>query len=254
MDVDVFILARLGSLRLPEKHLKLINGKPAIHHLIHRIKKAKKIRKIVICTSNLTSDDKLVEYLKEEDVEVFRGHNEDVLKRILDASKFYQTDIIIDVEGDKIYIDPEFIDIVVNEFKSSKIEYVIGNDSQSKFNPSHGIHGIIPTGFTTRSIEKVCRLKIKNNTDTGYKEFFLNNEFKIKYIIPDNIKEIPKELRLFLDYQEDLELARVIFAKIGNDFNFKNLLGLFEKEPKLLEITKPVVDLWSKNYEKTKCT
>ena len=59
---------------------------------------------------------------------------------------------------------------------------------------------------------------------------------------------------MLLDYQEDLELARVIFAKIGNDFNFKNLLGLFEKEPKLLEITKPVVDLWSKNYEKTKCT
>ena len=254
MNIDVFVLARLGSSRLPEKHLKLINGKPAIHHLIHRIKKSKKIRKIVICTSNLISDDKLVDYLKEENVEVFRGNSEDVLKRILDASKFYQTDIIIDVEGDKIYTDPEFIDAVINKFENSKIEYVIGNDSQTKFNPSHGIHGIIPAGFTTKSIEKICKLKTINNTDTGYKEFFLDNEFKVKYIVPDNIKEIPKGLRLFLDYQEDLELARVIFTKIGNDFIFKDLLELFKKEPKLLEITKPVVDLWSENYEKTKCS
>ena len=253
MNIDIFILARLGSSRLPEKHLKLINGKPAIHHLIHRIKKSKKIRKIVICTTNLKSDDKLVEHLKEEDVEVFRGDNENVLKRILDASKFYQTDIIIDVEGDKIYTDPEFIDAVINEFENSQIDYVTGNDSQIKFNPSHGIHGIIPAGFTTKAIEKLCQLKTMNNADTGYKEFFLNNEFKVKYIVPDNIKEIPKGLRLFLDYQEDLELARIIFKKIGNEFNLKNLLELLKNEPKLLEITKPVVDLWSENYEKTKC-
>jgi spore coat polysaccharide biosynthesis protein SpsF len=254
MNIDVFILARLGSSRLPEKHLKLINDKPAIHHLIHRIKKSKKIRKIIICTTELESDDKLVEYLEKEEVEIFRGNNEDVLKRILDAAKFYQTDVIIDVEGDKIYTDPKFIDIVINEFENSQIDYVTGNDSQTKFNPSHGIHGIIPAGFTTKSIEKICQLKTKNNTDTGYKEFFLNNEFKIKYIVPDNIKEIPNGLRLFLDYQVDLDFARVIFKKIGNEFDLKNLLKLLENEPKLLDITKPAVDLWSENYEKTKCS
>jgi len=252
LNVDVFVLARLGSSRLPEKHLKIINGKPAIFHLIHRIRKARKIRKIIVCTTNLSSDDKLVEYLQENDIDIFRGDSEDVLKRIFDAAKFFLTDIIIDVEGDKIYTDPEFIDKVVDELEDSKIDYVTGNDSEIKFNPSHGVHGIIPAGFRTKSIEKICEMKTSNNTDTGYKEFFIGNQFQTKYIIPENITKFPKELRLFLDYNEDLELARKIFGEIGSDFNLTNILELIEKKPELLEITKGVVKSWSENYEKNK--
>ena len=250
--MDVFVLARLGSSRLPEKHLKLINGKPAIFHLIHRIKKAKKIRKIIVCTTNLPSDDKLVEYLRTINVDVFRGDSEDVLKRIFDAAKFFLTDIIIDVEGDKIYTDPEFINKVVDEFEDPKIDYVTGNDSQTKFNPSHGVHGIIPGGFRAKAIEKICKMKTINNTDTGYREFFIGNQFQTKYIIPKNIIKFPKELRLFLDYDVDLELARKIFGEIGSDFNLTNILELIEKKPELLEITKDVVKSWSENYEKNK--
>ncbi len=252
MNIDVFILARLGSSRLPEKHLKLINGKPSIYHLIHRIKKSKKIRKIIICTTNLKSDDKLVKSLKDKNVEIFRGNNEDVLKRILDAAKFYETDIIIDIEGDKIYTDPQFIDKISEEFRNSEIDYVSGNDSQDKFNPDHGIHGIIPAGFTIKAIEKICQLKTVNDTNTGYKEFFLSNNFKTKYLVPTNIQKFPKNLRLFLDYQEDLEFARYVFKKIGNNFLLENLLELLEKEPELIKITESVVNLWSKNYEETK--
>lgn len=252
MNIDVFILARLGSSRLPEKHLKLINGKPAIFHLVQRIKKAKKIRKIIVCTTNLDSDNELVEYLKKENIEVFRGNSDDVLKRILDAAEYYHTDIIIDVEGDKIYTDPRFIDEVVNEFQDSQIDYVTGNDSQTKFNPSHGIHGIIPAGFRTTVIKQICNLKTIDNTDTGYRELFLGNQFKVKYIVPDIIEEFPKELRLFLDYQVDLELARIIFKEIGSDFDLKNILDLFRKKPELLEITRSVVKSWSENYENKK--
>ena len=252
MNIDVFILARLGSARLPEKHLKLINGKPAIFHLIQRIKKAKKIRKIIVCTTNLDSDNKLVKYLKKENMEVFRGNSDDILKRILDAAEFYHTDIIIDVEGDKIYTDPKFIDEVVSELQDSQIDYVTGNDSQTKFNPSHGIHGIIPAGFRTKAIKKICDLKLINNTDTGYRELFLSNYFKVKYLVPDIIGKFPNDLRLFLDYPADLELARIIFKEIGNDFDLKNILDLFTKKPELLEITKSVVKSWSENYEKKK--
>ena len=252
MNVDVLVLARLGSSRLPEKHLKLINGKPAIFHLIHRIKKAKKIRKIIVCTTNLSSDDRLVEYLRTINVDVFRGDGEDVLKRIFEAAKLFLTDIIIDVEGDKIYTDPEFIDKVVDEFEDSKIEYVTGNDSEIEFNPSHGVHGIIPAGFRTKSIEKICKMKTISNTDTGYKEFFIGNQFETKYIIPENIIKFPKELRLFLDYDEDLELARKIFGELGSDFNLTNILELIKNKPELLEITKDVLKSWSENYEKNK--
>ena len=67
MNSDIFILARLSSDRLPNKHLMNINGKPAIKNLIERLRHSK-ARKIVVCTTNLKSDDPLVEYLKKEQI------------------------------------------------------------------------------------------------------------------------------------------------------------------------------------------
>lgn len=252
MNIDVFILARLGSSRLPKKHFKEIIGKPAIHHLIHRIKKTEKIRKIIVCTTDLKSDDELVDYLKKEGIEIFRGNSNDIIKRVLDAAKFHHTDVIIDVEGDKIYTDPKYIDKIAVEFQKSQLDYVTGNDSFTKFNPSHGIHGIIPAGFTVNAIKKIYNLKKTNYTETGYREYFLGNEFKIKYLIPNNIDKFPKNLRLFLDYPEDLELAREIFKELGNDFNMESLLDFIAKKPELLKITDLVVKRWLENYQSKK--
>jgi len=223
MNIDVFVLARLGSSRLPKKHFKNIGEKLVIDHLIHRIKKAKKIRKIIICTTELKSDDELVEYLK--------------------------TDVIIDVEGDKIYTDPKYIDVIADKFQKSQVEYITGNDSLTKFNPSHGIHGVIPAGFHISAIKKMYKLKKIENTETGYREFFLRDEFNVEYIIPEFINRFPKGVRLFLDYQEDLQMAREIFKEIGNDFDTNLLLKFLEKKPGLLKIIEPVIELWKKNYE-----
>ena len=249
MNIDVFVLARLGSSRLPKKHFKNIGEKLVIDHLIHRIKKAKKIRKIIICTTELKSDDELVEYLKKRNIEVFRGNNKDVIKRIQDAAKYFKTDVIIDVEGDKIYTDPKYIDVIADKFQKSQVEYITGNDSLTKFNPSHGIHGVIPAGFHISAIKKMYKLKKIENTETGYREFFLRDEFNVEYIIPEFINRFPKGVRLFLDYQEDLQMAREIFKEIGNDFDTNLLLKFLEKKPGLLKIIEPVIELWKKNYE-----
>lgn len=252
MNIDIFILARLGSSRLPEKHLKKILGVPVIIHLINRVKKAEKIRKIIVCTTNLKSDDKLCDFLKNNNIEFFRGDSNDVIKRILDAAIFFKTDYIIDVEGDKIYTDPEFIDMISNELQKNYYDYVTGNSLKEKFEPSHAIHGIIPAGFSVDAIKKMYTHKKTNNTETGYREYFLSNEFKTKFIIPESIIKFPKNLRLFLDYPEDLIMAKEIFEKIGNDFKLEELLKHLEKNPHLCKITENVVDKWIENYNKTK--
>ena len=252
MNIDVFVLARLGSSRLPKKHFKKIGDRLVIDHLIHRIKKATKIRKIVVCTTELESDDELVNYLNKENIEVFRGNNKDVIKRIRDAAEYYKTDVIIDVEGDKIYTDSKYIDIIAEKFKKSQVEYITGNDSLTKFNPSHGIHGIIPAGFHVNAIEKMYKLKNIENTETGYREFFLRDEFNVEFIVPKEINKFPKDVRLFLDYQEDLDMARKIFEEIGNDFDLDSLLKLFKDKPELVKIIEPVIELWKKNYQSEK--
>ena len=57
------IQARLNSKRFKKKALYLIKKKELILHVVEAVKKSKNISKIIVTTSNLRSDDKLV-YLR----------------------------------------------------------------------------------------------------------------------------------------------------------------------------------------------
>ena len=86
-------------------------------------------------------------FLRKEDILVFRGSEVDILRRFLDAAKYFGTEIIIDVEGDKIYTDPKYVDLIVNSLQDSNIDFVTGNNSLEKFDPTFWFHGFVPAGF-----------------------------------------------------------------------------------------------------------
>ena len=88
MNCDIFIPARLQSTRFPEKHLQTINSVPLIKYLIERLQACEKIRHIVVCTTDSPSDEKLVQFLKQENIMCFRGNEKDIIKRLFDAATF----------------------------------------------------------------------------------------------------------------------------------------------------------------------
>ena len=159
MNSDIFIIARMGSSRLPGKHLKKIQNEPVIIHLINRLKLATKYRKIVVCTTKKKEDDILVKLLESKKIEYFRGSEKDLLVRFLEAAKFFHTDIIIDVEGDKIYTDPKYVDKVIEKMENSDIDYVEGMLLDKKSSIIHGVHGFIPAGINVNSLKKICQEK-----------------------------------------------------------------------------------------------
>ena len=252
--IDIFILVRLNSTRLPKKQLKKIDNKPILKILVNRLKKSKNIRNIIICTTNKKTDDPLVNFLKKEKILYYRGSEKDVLKRMLEAAKKFCTDIIIDVEGDKIYTDVKLVDLVIKQFLNSKNEFVIGSRNKKDFDPTdHFIHGVCPAGFRTSVLEKICDKKKTNNTETGYKELFFEKGVcsRTFVTIPRN-NTIPKEIRLTLDYPEDLKLAKKIFGELGNDFGYKDILKLYNKNPEIFKISKKISDKWKINYQKSR--
>ena len=94
------------------------------------------------------------------------------------------------------------------------------------------------------------QIKKSYNTETGYREFFTKMKiFNCKYIIPDNFKNNPNDIRLTLDYEEDLNLANEIFSELGDNFSYNDVLNLFEHKPSLHEITKPLIKKWNKHYQ-----
>ena len=247
---DIFIPARLGSKRLPSKPLKEINGQPVIKYLIDRLKLCKSIKNIVVCTTDLEEDDVFVKYLKNENVLTFRGSEFDILKRFLNAAKTFNTEIIIDVEADKIYTDPKYVDLIIDELQDPKIDFVTGNNSLDKFDPAFGFHGFVPAGFKISALEKICELKKTDNTETGYKEFFTSNKIiKTKFLLPEHDITIPNEYRFALDYPEDFKLAEIIISKLGNNFSMRDVLQFVEKNPSLGRIIEPVIKKWENDYK-----
>lgn len=251
MNVDIFIPARLDSKRLSKKHLRKINGVPIIEHLVNRLRRGTNARKIIVCTTKMKVDDELVNFLQNKKIEYFRGDEKNILNRFVEAAKKFDTDIIIDVEGDKLFVEPQLVEKIILEMKQNNLDFIIGSKS-SVFDPNdHFIHGIIPAGIRVSCIKKVLSKAKTKNFETGYKEFFINNHHITKKIFnfdTNNLK-IPKELRLAIDYPEDFEFASKLYQKLNKDFTYLDILNIINKNKKILKIIENVHETWSKNYK-----
>ncbi len=240
MNCDVLIPVRTGNTRLPGKALKKIDGKEIILYLVERLKLCKNIRKVIICTTSLFSDDMLSELLTRNNIDYFRGREKDTLDRFNSAAKKFGTDFIINVDGDDIYTDPIYVDQMAQHFENTHDDYIdmIGFP-----------FGFRSVGFSKNALTKICELKDTNDTETGYRDYFTTVDiFKI-FNIDYNFIEFPKNLRLSLDYEEDLDLAKIIFNKLGNNFHLADILQLFQNNPELLKITSDLDAKWEQHYK-----
>ena len=124
MQTAFLITARLKSTRLEKKIILEVKGKPLIVHMINRIKFAKKINKIIICTSTNAQDDLLEKIAKQENIFCYRGSESDVLQRLLDASKEFKLDYFANITADIPMIDPFFVDFAVEEYNRVNADLV----------------------------------------------------------------------------------------------------------------------------------
>jgi len=108
----VFIPVRLGSSRLPGKALLDLAGKPALAHLIERLQLARVPEFVVVCTTTDSGDDPVEDLSRSVGARVFRGSRDDLLARFLGAARAENVDLIINVDGDDILVDPEQVDVV----------------------------------------------------------------------------------------------------------------------------------------------
>ena len=99
--------------------MKEINNKPIIKYLINRLTKSQKARNLVVCTTNKQSDDPLVNFLEGKNIKYFRGSEHDILVRLRDAAIFFKSDFVVVVDGDDIYTDPHFVDMVFDEYEKT---------------------------------------------------------------------------------------------------------------------------------------
>jgi len=111
--IVAIIQARVGSSRFPGKVLKKIGNKTLLEILVNRIKKVKNLDDIIIATSTNPKDKKIEELAEKLSVKCYRGSEENVLERYVEASKLISADIIVRVTADNPLTDPQEIDNLI---------------------------------------------------------------------------------------------------------------------------------------------
>jgi spore coat polysaccharide biosynthesis protein SpsF len=235
------IEARMGSSRLPGKVLYDINGQPAIERLVNRLKLCKEIDEIIIATTDKDGDNELVEWAINNQLPVFRGSEDDVLNRVVNAQKSVKSDIVVEITGDCILLDPNIIDLGIRTYLANDFD-VVTNARIASY-----AQGLDVQVYSLEIIEFVE----KNIKDPAVREhvslyFYENpNLYSVCNLIAPPQWERPK-LRLQLDYQEDLMLIRELYKRLepkwGYSFGVEKIIEELNSNPELEKINASCIE------------
>jgi spore coat polysaccharide biosynthesis protein SpsF len=225
----------MGSSRLPGKSMIPIEGRPSIEHVVQRLKACKLLSDIVLATTISTRDDCLEAWARNNQILYHRGSEDDVLQRVVDAHRLLKSDIIVEITGDCVLLDPELIDYGIELFQANDCDVL----TNARI-PSYP-QGVDLQIFRFHQLEKVE----KTIDDPAVREhvslYFYENPtlFKVFHLIAP-MKHRAPELRLQLDYVEDLTLIREIYSRLKTSdeevFGLTEILDLLRAEPHLRKI------------------
>jgi 3-deoxy-manno-octulosonate cytidylyltransferase (CMP-KDO synthetase) len=112
------IPARLGSTRLPEKILRLIDGKPMIQHVWERARQAKKLEDVIVATDD-AHIQQCVEGFGGKAFMTRRDHSNGT-SRIAEVVGRFKQSLVINIQGDQPLVDPKALDEMVGIFQREK--------------------------------------------------------------------------------------------------------------------------------------
>ena len=229
------IEARMGSSRLPGKSLVDIHGRPALSWLVARLRRCEKLDGIVLATSTAPQDDALERWAREEGVACFRGSEDDVLQRVVDAQRSQGSDVVVEVTGDCTLLDPALVDLGIETF--------FGNDCDGVSNtriPSFPLGADVQV-FRFADLAEVARSVDDPAVREHVSLYFYEHPERYRFIhlfAPKRWRG--PELRLQLDYPEDLEFTKQVLSRLlpehGEAFGLEEIMALLRREPALVAI------------------
>jgi spore coat polysaccharide biosynthesis protein SpsF len=238
MRLVCIIEARMRSSRLPGKVLKPILGKPMLELMVERLRLARTIDEVVLATTDQAADEPLAALGRRLGLPVFRGSEEDVLLRVLEAARANRADVIVEVTGDCPLIDPGLVDKVVGDFRMGGADFV-----------SNVFGYTTPRGtdvrvFRTGDLAEINRLSPDPADHEHVSLHFW--EHPEKYRLRNVASEFPAaaaDLRLTVDTAEDYELIRQIYEGLypaNPAFTLADILAFLRDRPELSALNQNV--------------
>ena len=223
------VQARMGSTRLPGKVLKMVNGKPLIEILLHRLSHSRKIDQIILATSEDRENDQLAEMVENIGFEVFRGSKSDVLERYYQAAKRYSPEAVVRITGDCPIIDPQLVDEVIGLYQENNVDYV------SNTEPPTYPDGLDAEVFSFTALE-MTNSKAEKSFEREHVTPFIRTNRQFKRANYSNKTDLSGE-RWTVDDPEDFEVIKNIIKHFAPDldFSWQDVLKLKKSRPELFE-------------------
>jgi spore coat polysaccharide biosynthesis protein SpsF len=219
MNVVGAIIVRMKSERLSRKALLEIQGRPLIEHLILNVRRAKSLSQLVICTSSNNDDDVLEEIGDRLGVRVVRGHETDIVSRLLTAANLCNADNVVRITGDNPLTNPVVLDKLVIEQCRHSSDYTRTNVLPL---------GVAPDIYSVELLKDLSRnAEIREKSE--YLSFFAFAPDRYKCLLVEAEDRCRyDDYSLTVDYPRDLERVSMVFGALSFDeYNDPNILCEF---------------------------
>lgn len=195
------IQARMGSKRLPGKVLKKLSKFSVAEWLFQRVLQSKKINRVVLATTDLKRDDRLVKVAKKYKIKIFRGNEKDVLGRFYKAAIKFKAKNIIRICGDCPFVDPKELDRLITNFYLKKFDYVCNMENKLNSKYADGFGAEMFSFNTLKKLNTIAKKASEREHVTIY--IWKNLKFFKVFSIPAPKKIAYPKLKFFINTKND---------------------------------------------------
>ena len=207
--IAAIIQARMGATRLPNKPTVPIANHTLLGWTILAVKASKLVDTVIVATTTDSGDDPVEDHARDYGVEVFRGSEDDVLDRFLQAARHFAADVIVRISGDSPLWCPWASDFVITQQQATGVDYA-----------SNCIQDVYPLGvqsevFTTEAL--AASVELANlPTDHEHATPALRRHYPrfsvLSVLAPPELNR--PQYRLCVDDQDDLAVAQELLARL----------------------------------------
>jgi spore coat polysaccharide biosynthesis protein SpsF len=229
----IVVAARMASSRRPGKALAPLAGRPLLAVLLERMQAARGVGGVALATSVNAENDPLAALAEGMGVRVFRGAEEDVLRRYLDCAQALGAAHVVRVTADNPLTDLETLEdlVALHLAQGADYTYVPGEALLMGI-----LSEVISTAALVRAWEKgearhrseLMTLYIKEHPD----------EFAIAAgELPDGL--LRPQYRLTVDEPADVTLMQALFdrlARPGHRVTTREAIALLDADPDLAKV------------------
>ena len=244
-QLGIILQARTGSTRMPEKVIRpFFNEKSILDLLIEKVQKLGV--PAVLATTVNPLDDRICELAARHNFPVFRGSENDVLDRFIQAARRHEFGKIIRVCADNPFLDLAGMRAIIEEFEKSDADYLSFQLAGNK--PSILTH----FGFWTEAVrldalekaQKLTNEKLYHEHVTNY--IYGNPQlFDVQFIQANELVFSRTDIRMTLDTHEDFQVQQQIFATISKEnpnFGIPEIVNWLDQHPEILEVMKKEIE------------